>query len=141
MAQSSPARPTADEQEPPASTFDWFHRTMTMRPKSYGYLRQQSTIWTQPRKPLRECRVALLSSAGIHRSDDTPFDIRKGEEGGPVVPVYLRYPLGNIFGEVGNAPQQRTILRDALQVIDTATEPGFIVDLPYLWRRSTFEDF
>ena len=55
--------------------------------------------------------------------------------------VYLRYPLGNIFGEVGNSTQQRTILRDALQVIDTATEPGVIVHLPYLWQRSTFEDF
>ena len=54
--------------------------------------------------------------------------------------VYLRYPLGNIFGEVDNAPQQRTILRDALQVIDTAREPGVIVDLPYLWRRSSFEE-
>jgi hypothetical protein len=26
------------------------------------------------RKPLRECTVALLSSAGIARSDDRPFD-------------------------------------------------------------------
>lgn len=90
MAQSAPRRPTVEEQEPPDPTFDLFHRAMTMRPKSYGYLRQESTIWTQPLKPLRECRVALLSSAGIHLKGDTRFDVRKQEGGGPPVSEWLK---------------------------------------------------
>jgi D-proline reductase (dithiol) PrdB len=52
--------------------------------------------------------------------------------------AYVRYPLGNIFGEAGNAAQQRTILRDTLALIDTASTPGVVVDLPYRWRRSAF---
>jgi len=30
------------------------------------------TPWTAPR-PLPQCRVAIISTAGLHRADDTPF--------------------------------------------------------------------
>ncbi len=30
------------------------------------------TPWTAPR-PLTQCRVAIISTAGLHRADDTPF--------------------------------------------------------------------
>lgn len=41
-----------------------------------------------PRSPA-PC-VALLSSGGVPRKDQPPFDIRKEEEGGPPVPAWLR---------------------------------------------------
>ncbi len=46
-------------------------------------------------KPLRECTVALLSSAGIARNDDRPFD-QEGERRDPWWgdPSYRRIPLG-----------------------------------------------
>ena len=33
-------------------------------------------VWTPLERPLSECRVALISSAGIALRDDTPFDLQ-----------------------------------------------------------------
>ena len=46
-------------------------------------------------KPLSECTVALLSTAGIARNDDTPFD-QEGERRDPWWgdPSFRRIPLG-----------------------------------------------
>src|SRR5580765_1645001 len=46
-------------------------------------------------KPLRECTVALLSTAGIARNDDRPFD-QEGERRNPWWgdPSFRRIPLG-----------------------------------------------
>lgn len=55
--------------------------------------------------------------------------------------AYVRFPLGMPFGEPGMAAQQRTILRDVLQLIETVRQPGTIVDLPYRWRREVYEEF
>ena len=46
-------------------------------------------------KPLRECTVALLSSAAIARNDDRPFD-QEGERRNPWWgdPTFRRIPLG-----------------------------------------------
>ena len=46
-------------------------------------------------KPLRECTVALISSAGIARNDDRPFD-QEGERRDPWWgdPSFRRIPLG-----------------------------------------------
>jgi D-proline reductase (dithiol) PrdB len=46
-------------------------------------------------KPLRECTVALLSTAGIARNDDTPFD-QEGERRNPWWgdPTFRTIPLG-----------------------------------------------
>lgn len=51
---------------------------------------------------------------------------------------YLRYPFGHPLGEAFNEPQQSRILSDALALLETATEPGAIVDAPYRWRRYDF---
>jgi D-proline reductase (dithiol) PrdB len=45
-----------------------------------------------------------------------------------------------VFGEPGHAAQQRTILRDSLAALRTVTEPGGIVELPYRWKRGTYEE-
>jgi hypothetical protein len=42
------------------------------------------------------------------------------------------------MGEPGNAEQQRVIAEDALRILETATEPGNLVSLPYRWRREDY---
>ena len=53
--------------------------------------------------------------------------------------VCFNFPYGAPFGEPGNADQQMTVLRDLLLLLQTATEPGVIVDAPYKWRRETYK--
>jgi D-proline reductase (dithiol) PrdB len=48
--------------------------------------------------------------------------------------VYVRFPLGNPLGEPGRPDQQRRILDEMLELLETAEEPQ-IVELPYRWRR------
>jgi D-proline reductase (dithiol) PrdB len=59
--------------------------------------RQESGVipFTPLAKPLRECTVALLSTAGIARNDDRPFD-QEGERLDPWWgdPSFRRIPLG-----------------------------------------------
>ena len=52
-------------------------------------------------KPLRECTVALLSTAGIARNDDVPFD-QEGERRDPWWgdPSYRVIPLGTTEADV-----------------------------------------
>lgn len=52
--------------------------------------------------------------------------------------AYVRFPFGQPLGEPGNTDQQRVIIEDALQLLNTATEPGNIVPLPYRWRREDY---
>jgi len=33
-----------------------------------------------------------------------------------------------------------TILRELLLLLQTATEPGVLLDLPYKWRRSIYQE-
>lgn len=53
--------------------------------------------------------------------------------------LYLHYPFGHPLGEAFHVKQQRTILLDALQTLETITEPGTILEPGYLWRRHRFE--
>lgn len=50
----------------------------------------------------------------------------------------LRYPFGHPLGEAFDSKQQRTILLDALDGLDTITEPGTILEPGYRWRRHRF---
>jgi len=52
---------------------------------------------------------------------------------------HLKYPFGHAMGEAFNRPQQKKIFRDCLEVLQTAKEPGIIVDSPYLWKVDKFE--
>jgi len=52
-----------------------------------------------------------------------------------VKPPRALYPLGEALA----VKQQRTILLDALQALETITEPGTILEPGYLWRRHRFE--
>ncbi len=48
--------------------------------------------------------------------------------------AYVRFPLGNPFGEPHRPEQGRLIFEQLLRLLETATEPTF-VELPYRWRR------
>lgn len=58
--------------------------------------------WTPMSKPLSQCTIALVSTAGVARRDDTPFD-QEGEQRNPWWgdPSYRRIPLGTTETEVG----------------------------------------
>ncbi|MFP3914835.1 MAG: hypothetical protein ACLFWM_08165 [Actinomycetota bacterium] len=48
--------------------------------------------------------------------------------------AYVRFPLGNPFGEPGRPDQQRRILEDLFELLEEAEEPQ-LVEKPYRWRR------
>ncbi len=52
--------------------------------------------------------------------------------------AHVRFPFGRPMGEPGNADQSRVLLEDALRILETATEPGSVVHLPYRWRREDY---
>ncbi len=47
--------------------------------------------------------------------------------------VSVRFPFGHTFGPTADDIMQMRILKDALQVLETATTPGEVVPLPYQW--------
>ncbi|MHB9150730.1 MAG: hypothetical protein ACYC33_11775 [Thermoleophilia bacterium] len=49
--------------------------------------------------------------------------------------VFLPFPYGSVFGEPGDAKRQREVLLAMLGMLETADDPGSIVDLPMRWRR------
>jgi hypothetical protein len=49
--------------------------------------------------------------------------------------VFLNFPLGHQCGRPHDVRLQTRILKDAINVLATATTPGDIVDLPYEWDR------
>lgn len=57
--------------------------------------------FTRPAKPLREATVALLSTAGVARNDDRPFD-QEGERRDPWWgdPSFRAIPLGTTENEI-----------------------------------------
>jgi hypothetical protein len=48
----------------------------------------------------------------------------------------ISYPLSRPMGRPHDADGQRAVLRAALEVLVTATEPGIIVELPFVWPES-----
>ena len=48
--------------------------------------------------------------------------------------AYVRFPLGNPFGEANRPDHQRRILADLLRLVVEAERP-VLVELPYRWRR------
>jgi hypothetical protein len=54
--------------------------------------------------------------------------------------VFVPFRLGQIFGEPGAGVQQRAVLMDALTAFARVSAPGTILDLPYRWKRSVYQD-
>jgi hypothetical protein len=51
--------------------------------------------------------------------------------------VFVNFPMGNPFGRPFDKSMQRAILLDALRALESVTEGGELIDLPYEWA----EDF
>lgn len=49
--------------------------------------------------------------------------------------LQVKFARGSMFGEPGNVSRQRCILMDALDALQTMTEPGEIRELSYQWKR------
>lgn len=54
--------------------------------------------------------------------------------------AFLDYPLGNQTGHPHNAGEQREIVLAALQMLETATAAGQILDLPYEWDEPDWRE-
>jgi D-proline reductase (dithiol) PrdB len=52
---------------------------------------------------------------------------------------YVPYPFGHALGEPLRLNQQRAVFHAALDLLETAREPGTIVDSPFRWRRTRFD--
>jgi D-proline reductase (dithiol) PrdB len=64
---------------------------------------------------------------------------RLSEKIRPPRTVFLRWPFGHPLGEPFNIPQQRTVLIRALKAIYSISTPGSIIDLPYRWKKETYD--
>lgn len=49
--------------------------------------------------------------------------------------AYVRFPLGNPFGEEHRPDHQRIVLRDLLRLVEEAEGSETLVELPHRWRR------
>jgi hypothetical protein len=47
--------------------------------------------------------------------------------------AFLNFPLGRQCGKPHDVEMQTRILKDALDVLVTATTPGQLADMPYQW--------
>ena len=78
----------------------------------------EEVAWTRP-PPLAECRVALVSSAGLHRRDDPPFlgvatDYRAIPDGAPADDVIMTH-ISTSYDRTGYQQDLNVILpRDRL---------------------------
>ncbi len=54
-----------------------------------GFVESETVPWAELGRPVRECRVALLTTAGVHLRTDPPFDMSDpdGDPSFRVVPV------------------------------------------------------
>ena len=49
--------------------------------------------------------------------------------------LLVKFPRGSMLGEPGNTARHRRIILDALEALQTMTEPGTIKELAYQWKR------
>jgi hypothetical protein len=47
----------------------------------------------------------------------------------------IEHPFGRPYGDVGDANNQREVIEAALDVLDTAREPGEVHHLPFRWHE------
>lgn len=77
--------------------------------------------WTAPAKPLREAKLALVTTAGIHHADQPPFDMRD-QDGDPSFRV--------LNGET--LPADFRITHDYYDHSDARKDPNIILPLDRL---------
>lgn len=62
------------------------------------------------------------------------FDVTQAVK--PPRSVFLNFPLGHQTGKPEQPELQRSIIMDAFRALETITEPGTIVPLPYVWDEN-----
>jgi D-proline reductase (dithiol) PrdB len=50
--------------------------------------------------------------------------------------VFVNFPMGNPFGKPFDTGMQRAILLDVLRALESVTEGGELIDLPYEWGEN-----
>ncbi len=48
----------------------------------------------------------------------------------------IEHPFGRPYGDAADAETQRAVLRAALRAFDTASEPGHVEHLPFVWHEA-----
>lgn len=56
----------------------------------------EPTPWSPPAKPLRDCKLALVTTSGVHHSDQPPFDMQD-KEGDPSFRVIDGATIGSDY--------------------------------------------
>jgi len=64
------------------NSFKFMSRTVAESMKVWPYVDTggEEIPWTHPAKPVKESKVALVSSGGLYRKDDRPFDLDRERE-------------------------------------------------------------
>jgi D-proline reductase (dithiol) PrdB len=109
--------------------------------KTYRWRRIEPVPWAPLKKPLRDCRLVLISSAGIVASDQKPFDktIRGGDPSFREIPVnvaasaLIETHRSNVFDHTGI--RQDPNLAFPIDRLRELTEAGIIGSLNH-WHLS-----
>ncbi len=87
----------------PVDSFKYLPGSIAAYYRNLAVQREEPVPWTPLRKPLAECRLALVTTAGIYvRSAEPPFDAER-EKREPMWgdPTYRRIPRDVRQGQVG----------------------------------------
>lgn len=71
----------------PVRYIDQVHQVIYPDQPPYQWSAFDTTPWTLLAKPLSKCRVALLSSGGVHLKDQRPFDTDKNDLSWREIPI------------------------------------------------------
>ena len=52
--------------------------------------------------------------------------------------VFVRFRLGQVFGEPEAVAQQQAVLRAALEAVTDIASPGDVRELPFRWKRNEY---
>jgi D-proline reductase (dithiol) PrdB len=77
-----------------------------------------------------------LEAAGLSTILITPMPFWAERIGVPRT-LAVEFPFGHALGQPGNSEQQHRVIEQALQVLETVTEPGAIVHSPERWSGDT----
>ena len=80
----------------------------------------------------REIESHGISTVGISLAREISEKVK------PPRTYFLKYPYGHALGEPFNKKQQAVIFKDCLNLMESAQEPGIIVDSPYHWGIHKF---
>jgi len=81
----------------------------------------------------REIEYQGITTVGISIARNISESVK------PPRTYFVKYPFGHAMGELFNKKQQLTVFQEAISLLESAQEPGAIVDSPYRWRRHKWD--